>query len=69
MENERPQPSKSATLYSVGTIKTGNDENNKIIEKLKKHIIKQKDITHATFNFVSLKDNKLESNNIWSYTK
>jgi len=49
------------------TINLLND--NKIIEKLKKHIIKQKHITHTIFNFVSLKDNKLESNNIWSYTK
>ena len=44
-------------------------DDNKIIEKLKKHITKQKDITHATFNFVSLKNNKLENNTIWSYTK
>ena len=44
-------------------------DDNKIIEKLKKHIIKQKHITHTIFNFVSLKDNKLENNNIWSYTK
>jgi hypothetical protein len=44
-------------------------DNNKIIEKLKKHIIKQKNINHSKFIFVNLKDKKLESNNIWSYTK
>jgi hypothetical protein len=44
-------------------------DNNKIIEKLKKHITKQKNINHAKFIFVNLKDNKLESNNIWSYKK
>ena len=31
MEKERPSPTKSATLYNVGTIKTGNDGNKYII--------------------------------------
>jgi hypothetical protein len=44
-------------------------DNNKIIEKLKKHITKQKNINHAKFISINLKDNKLASNNIWSYTK
>ena len=40
METERPSPTKSATLYNVGTIKTGNDGNKYIIVENKNGIKK-----------------------------
>ena len=40
MEKERPSPTKSATLYNVGTIKTGNDGNKYIIVENKNGVKK-----------------------------
>jgi hypothetical protein len=40
MDKERPSPTKSATLYNVGTIKTGNDGNKYIIVENKNGVKK-----------------------------